>query len=119
MSKVKLSIQLNDENDVEKYELIGIFNKKSNILSYIDNNKVRTKFDFNKKILYRESDEYTIVLFFTDSSDSYIFLKDSKLKLDLKVKVINIKEKNNQIYIKYIINEFETHTFFVKVLNYC
>ena len=106
--KVKGYLENLTENTKEVINTKAI--KKSNIISYIiDNNKYKIIIDNNKVTLYRESNEYSHIMFFEESKShkTEYYLKNSNYSLEFNIFTTKLILEKNKIDITYKIIESE------------
>lgn len=118
MKKVDLNIVLKNDETEKKYNRVGIFNEKSNILNYSDEN-IEYTIDFDKNVITRENNEFKmdidcskrnigqIILFYKEVSKQFI--------MDIFIKELKIS--TNIFSVKYVINDTENIEYYVEILN--
>lgn len=107
MKKEKLSVTITTNNLKEKYNLLGEYDRENSILTYYENNKLRSKMiiDINKKTIIKENIDYkiTIELNLNKETTTKIKLSNVEQELNLKTKTKEFSLKNDLLIIIYSI----------------
>lgn len=118
MKKVDLNIILKNNEDEKKYNRVGIFDEKSNILKYSEEN-IQYTIDFNKNVITRENNEFKmnidcskegigkIILFYKELSKNFI----------MDIYIEELRNSTNIFSVKYVINDSENVEYYVEILN--
>lgn len=120
MKKEKFHITLITSSNKEEYNLLGEYDKDSNIISYYESNSLRSKIvvDINKHLLIKENIDYkiTIDLDVSNITKGKIELKKENQVLELEIKTNSFKFLNNNLTMKYtIIDSSEEIEYEIKI----
>lgn len=100
MPKIKIDYSFSNIDLNINYEIEGILNRDSIIFK--DNNTL-LKINLIKKIIIRENDEYYLELNLENKTGIYKVNKIGSIKLEPKL--IEYKNNDNKLYIKYLLND--------------
>lgn len=107
MPKRKFNITLITDDIRKEYNLLGEYDKASNIISYIETVPLITSMtiDLNNKILIRENKDYLIKykLLENQETNNKIKIKELNKILELRVKTEKFEITKDRIEIKYIV----------------
>lgn len=103
--KIKGYLKNNTENEITEFTAKGI-KYKDKITYNFDNVKTTIKYKNDSIILIRENDEFlnTFIFNLSKSNCNYL-LKENGYDIDLNVQTTLLNKDDNNIFIKYIIND--------------
>ena len=103
MGKVNLLVKYCLINESMEYNIKGIYQNNKLIFNDLENTMI---LDLKGNVLERKKDNKTIVLDFNKKNGIII---DNSYKLNIDIDVIELKNKKNNFYVKYKIedNSFE------------
>ncbi len=103
MGKVNLLVKYCLINESMEYNIKGIYQNNKLIFKELENTMI---LDLKGNVLERKKDNKTIVLDFNKKNGIII---DNSYKLNIDIDVIELKNKKNNFYVKYKIedNSFE------------
>ena len=116
--KVKLRVKIDSSEEKKEFYTDGIFNEKQNILIYSDDRAIN-KFEFDKQILTRKSNNVEIKLFFSEQKESYYDIFLNEYNKNVK-EIINVKElikKENYFEVKYSTNLNNNITYIIEIIK--
>lgn len=97
MKKVLLSVSINDS--ISKYE--GLFDKKDEIIEYIDSDEYLNKLYVKESILKRTKDNIQFIMYINDNP--YIEYNTEYGKIDIPINVFYFKKNSKLFHLKYSI----------------
>lgn len=103
----------NITTETMKFDITGDFDKDSKILTYQDDDELKTKnfltIENNLIKLIRENDDVIITFYFEKSGDSIgvYYLKDVDQNIDMTIFTDELIIEKNKIYIKYYLTILE------------
>ena len=100
--KIQVTIKNKEQQINEEYSAIYIENEK--IIKYLEKDNTKVEFHYEKQTLRRENDELKMLYDFKNKKGN-IYIKNLKSSLDIEIKNIKIKEKENEIRIQYEIEQ--------------
>lgn len=100
--KIQVTIQNKEQKINEEYKAIYI--EQDKIIKYLEKENTKVEFDIKELILKRENDDLKMLYDFKKKIGS-IYIKELKKILDVEIKHIEIKQKENQIKIQYRIEQ--------------
>jgi len=111
MKKEKLFISLTTNNIKEEYKVLGEYDRDNNIITYYENNKLRSKMtiDIKNKQIIKENIDYKIIinLNLKNKTDTKIKLSNVEKELYLKTETKEFSLKDNILLIIYSIIDTE------------
>lgn len=118
MKKVDLNIILKNDEIEKKYNRVGIFDEKSNILKYSDEN-IEYTIDFNKNVITRENNEFKMDIDCSKHNIGKIslFYKELSKNFVMDIYIKELKNSTNIFSVKYLINDSENVEYYVEILN--
>ena len=100
MSKIKIKVNVNNEKD---HFYTAIFQNKSNILTYKEENNTLVKFNYNQDVLIRENKEFFMQYKFLKKEKTIgeIFIKDLNKTINLDIKTTKLLKNDLNLNIEY------------------
>ncbi len=101
MPKIKIRVTIENETDTVSNELVAIY--QDNILKYKEKEGATVVFDYNKRLLKRE-DKLLRDEFDMNKETIKVEYKEIPSNMNIKVKIIELKQDNINFEIKYEID---------------
>lgn len=107
MSKIKIRILIENGKEKRRWETTAIYQDK--ILKYQEEDKTKVILNLKDYSLTRENNEMKMSYLFQKNKETIgtIKIKEYYRSLDIKIKTIKLERKNNNIEIKYIVENEE------------
>ena len=104
MSKINIKVRLsnNDEETITNHQAII----QDNILKYIEDNKIKTTFNYNDNKLIREGNDFKM-LYILDNNNPYaeILVKQINKIIKPNIEIEKLERKDNDIHTIFNIEE--------------
>ena len=114
--RVKLKINIKTNDEVQDYNLHGLFKEKDNVIIYTDNDNYVNYLDLNKQELTRKNDDISICLSFLQK-ECTINLKKDNVTYKEKIIINKLKKENNFFEVNYTIYDDNVINFFIEFIK--
>jgi hypothetical protein len=101
MSKINIIYKIKNNDNIKSDKVRAIF--LDGIITYNEENSI-VKYNYNKNILHRETNDLILNYDFNEEKAN-IFIKELHSEMNPILQVINIDRKDNNIKIKYKLEE--------------
>lgn len=99
MSKVNLKVVVNNS----KNEFMGIFNEKSNIITYSDMDNTLNKFFLDENLLIRSNTNYNLKIDFNKCTITYNLV--GEISFNIPIKILSIFSEKNVFKVFYVVSD--------------
>ena len=105
--KANLKIQIKSDDNYTNFNIKGILNDKSNILTYSEDKNTKVKLFFDKDELIRENDEFIMKFCFLENeiTTMSIYMKRLNQEINMNINTLEITKKHNFYKVIYIIED--------------